>query len=165
MQTLQQKVEAISAQPSVTPLSQQVNRLEQRLDLGEDDNEKSGFKGMKINGVIEAAYKRNTISASNEFGASAGYAAGEFGMVQITKESQDGEGVDWTLRLMPGGDPLVQEASLSIPLNKTSRIIAGLIPDFQGYEFIFPNSSVPTFFRGARAVEAQILNVCRARVA
>jgi hypothetical protein len=141
LQTLQQKVEAISAQPDVTPLSQQVNRLEQRLDLGEDDTEQSGFKGLKINGVIEAAFKRNTTSASNEFSASAGYGAGEFGMIQITKESQDGEGVDWTLRLLPGGDPLVQEASLSIPLNKNSRIIAGLIPDFQGYEYIFPNAN------------------------
>ena len=99
LQTLQQKVEAISAQPNLTPLSQQVNRLEQRLDLGEDGKEESGFKGMKINGVIEAAYKRNTVSASNEFGSSAGYATNEFGMIQITKESQDGEGVDWTLRL------------------------------------------------------------------
>jgi len=141
LQTLQQKVEAISAQPDVTPLSQQVNRLEQRLDLGEDDTEQSGFKGLKINGVIEAAFKRNTTSASNEFSASAGYGADEFGMIQITKESQDGEGVDWTLRLLPGGDPLVQEASLSIPLNKNSRIIAGLIPDFQGYEYIFPNAN------------------------
>jgi hypothetical protein len=141
LQTLQQKVEAISAQPDVTPLSQQVNRLEQRLDLGEDDTEKSGFKGLKINGVIEAAFKRNTISASNEFSASAGYATNEFGMVQITKESQDGEGVDWTLRLLPGGDSLVHEASLSIPLNKTTRIIAGFMPDFQGYELAFPNAN------------------------
>ena len=141
LQTLQQKVEAITAQPDVTPLSQQVNRLEQRLDLGEDDTEQSGFKGLKINGVMEAAFKRNTTSASNEFSASAGYGAGEFGMIQITKESQDGEGVDWTLRLLPGGDPMVQEASLSIPLNKNSRIIAGLIPDFQGYEYIFPNAN------------------------
>jgi hypothetical protein len=141
LQTLQQKVEAISAQPEATPLAQQVNRLEQRLDLGEDDTEKSGFKGLKINGVIEATYKRNNIDASHEFAAGAGYGAGEFGMIQITKESQDGEGVDWTLRLLPGGDPLVQEASLSIPLNKNSRIIAGLIPDFQGYEYIFPNAN------------------------
>ena len=141
LQTLQQKVEAISAQPNLTPLSQQVNRLEQRLDLGEDGKEESGFKGMKINGVIEAAYKYNSIDASHEFGASAGYAVGELGMIQITKESQDGEGVDWTLRLLPGGDPLVHEASLSIPVNKTSRIIAGFMPDFQGYEFAFPNAN------------------------
>lgn len=141
LQSLQKKVEAISAQPEATPLVQQVNRLEQRMDLGDDDKEKSGFKGLKFNGVIEATYKRNTIDASHEFGASAGYGAGEFAMVQITKESQDGEGVDWTLRLLPGGDPLVQEASLSIPLNKTTRIIAGLIPDFQGYEYVFPNAN------------------------
>lgn len=140
LQTLQKKVEAISAQTEATPLAQQVNRLEQRLDLGEDETEKSGFKGLKVNGVIEAAYMRNSNSASNEFSASAGYAVGEFGMVQITKESQDGEGVDWTLRLLPGGDPLVHEASLSIPLNKTTRLIAGLMPDFQGYEFAFPNA-------------------------
>jgi len=141
LQTLQQKVEAISAQPEATPLAQQVNRLEQRLDLGEDEKEKSGFKGLKINGVIEAAYKRNNIDASHEFSASAGYGAGELGMIQITKESQDGEGVDWTLRLLPGGSPLVHEASLSIPLNKETRIIAGLMPDFQGYEMPFANTN------------------------
>ena len=141
LQTLQKKVEAMSAQPEATPLVQQVNRLEQRLDLGEDENEKAGLKGLKINGVIEAAYKYSTLTASNEFGASAGYGVGEVGMLQITKESQDGEGVDWTLRLLPGGAPAVHEASLSIPLNKTTRIIAGLIPDFQGYEFAFPHAN------------------------
>lgn len=141
LQSLQKKVEAMSAQPEATPLVQQVNRLEQRLDLGEDETEKSGFKGLKINGVIEATYKYNSLDASHEFGASAGYGAGELAMVQITKESQDGEGVDWTLRLLPGANPQVQEASLSIPLNKTTRIIAGLIPDFQGYEYVFPNAN------------------------
>ncbi len=147
LQALQQKVEAIGAQPAaasaegaVTP--QQVNRLEQRMDLADDTAEKAGFKGLKINGTIEAAYKYDDLKRENAFGSSAGY-ADEFAMVQITKESQDGEGVDWTLRLLPGSTTYnhVHEASISVPLDKENRIIGGLIPDFQGYEFPFANSN------------------------
>lgn len=118
LQVLQQKVEAVSAQADTTPLSQQVNRLEQRFDIAGDEAELSGFKGMKINGAIETALKHNSIDQSNEFSASAGYNYGEYGMLQITKESQDGGGVDWTLRLLPGMSSLVHEASVSIPLEK-----------------------------------------------
>ena len=142
LKVLQEKLEALSAATGdASPLSQQVNRLEQKMDLAENVAEASGFSGMKINGVIEAAYKYNDIDKKHDFGASGGYGVGESGMVQITKESQDGQGIDWTLRLMPGGDPFVHEASLSIPLNKENRIIAGLIPDFQGYEYVFPNAT------------------------
>ena len=142
LKVLQEKLEALSvATGDASPLSQQVNRLEQKMDLAENVAEASGFSGMKINGVIEAAYKYNDVDKKHDFGASGGYGVGEVGMIQLTKESQDGEGIDWTLRLMPGGDPFVHEASLSIPLNKENRVIAGLIPDFQGYEYVFPNAT------------------------
>ncbi|MEI7514292.1 MAG: DUF3138 family protein [Betaproteobacteria bacterium] len=141
LQILQQKVEAVAAQPDVTPLTQQVNRLEQRLDIAGDEAEKSGFKGMKINGTIETALKYNNIDKSNDFSASAGNNGGEYGMLQITKESQDGEGIDWTLRLLPGASSLVHEASMSVPLDKENRLIGGFMPDFQGYEFAFANSN------------------------
>ena len=142
LKLLQEKLEALSAATGDgSPLSQQVNRLEQKIDLSQTTAEASGFSGMKINGVIEAAYKYSNADKKHDFGASAGYGVGEVGMIQLTKESQDGEGIDWTLRLMPGGDPFVHEASLSIPLNKENRIIAGLIPDFQGYEYVFPNAT------------------------
>ena len=141
LQVLQQKVEAVSAQADTTPLSQQVNRLEQRFDIAGDEAELSGFKGMKINGAIETALKYNSIDKSNEFSASAGYNYGEYGMLQITKESQDGGGVDWTLRLLPGMSSLVHEASVSIPLDEENRVIGGFMPDFQGYEFAFPNAT------------------------
>jgi len=141
LQVLQQKVEAVSAQADTTPLSQQVNRLEQRFDIAGDEAELSGFKGMKINGAIETALKHNSIDQSNEFSASAGYNYGEYGMLQITKESQDGGGVDWTLRLLPGMSSLVHEASVSIPLDEENRVIGGFMPDFQGYEFAFPNAT------------------------
>lgn len=141
LQMLTQKVESMSAQTDNTALSQQVNRIEQRLDLGDDAVEASGFKGVKVNGVIEAAYKYDTIGLSHDFSGSSGSGGDEFGMLQITKESQDGEGVDWTLRLLPGNtSSIVHEASISIPLTAESRIIGGVMPDFQGYEFVFANA-------------------------
>jgi len=81
------------------------------------------------------------MTKSHDFSSSAGAALGENAMIQITKESQDGEGVDWTLRLLPGATTLVHEASISIPLDKENRIIGGLIPDYQGYEFVFSNAN------------------------
>lgn len=146
LKVLQEKLEALSvATGDASPLSQQVNRLEQKMDLAENVAEASGFSGMKINGVIEAALSYNDIGRSHEVNATSGYAGtndyGGFGMVQITKESQDGEGVDWTLRLLPGAASIVHEASLSVPLSKTQRLIAGYMPDFQGYEYSFPHST------------------------
>jgi len=142
LQSLQQKVEALSAAPSGPTLPQQITRIEQKIDLMDDDAEKSGFKGVKINGVIEASYKTDDLSATHSAGVSAGY-GDEFAMLQITKETQDGQGVDWTLRLLPGSTTYnhVHEASISVPVDKENRIIGGLIPDFQGYEWSFANAN------------------------
>lgn len=147
LQALQKKVDAVTAAPESTPLVQQVNRLEQRLDLAEDDSEKAGFKGLKINGTIEVGYATNNGTADQAFGATSGSTTDDrtyagVGMLQITKESQ-GDGVDWTLRLLPGADVgnMVHEASLSIPLDKSNRLVGGLIPDYQGYEYVFPHAN------------------------
>ncbi len=156
LQALQQKVEAIGAKPAAAPAApaeaavtpQQVNRLEQRMDLADDTAEKAGFKGLKINGTIEAGAWYDSQIHSNNFGASSGSTTDDktfsgVGMLQITKESQDGEGVDWTLRILPGADAanMIHEASLSIPMDKENRIMGGFIPDFQGYEYVFPNAN------------------------
>ncbi len=146
LQLLQQKIDAVSAAAAPNEeLAQKVNRLEQKQDLANDALDKSGLGGIKVNGTIEVSYKYNDLDKLHSFGASSGYLDSDAGvaMIQITKESQDGEGVDWTLRLLPGAGTdtyLVNEASLSIPLDKTTRIIAGRVVDFQGYEFSFPNA-------------------------
>jgi hypothetical protein len=144
LQVLQQKIDAVSASAAPNEeLSQKVNRLEQKQDLANDALDKSGLGGIKVNGTIEASYQYNDLDKLHSFGASSGYTDSDAGvaMIQITKESQDGEGVDWTLRLLPGSTAyLVNEASISIPIDKTNRIIGGHVPDFQGYEFSFPNA-------------------------
>lgn len=148
LQALQQKVEALNAAPAAPAanVAQQVNRLEQRLDLADDESEKTGFKGMKINGTIEAGFAYDSTVGSHNFDATSGAVTdtADYGraMIQITKDSQ-GDGVDWTLRLLPGAAVanLVHEASLSIPIDKENRIIGGVLPDFQGYEYVFPNTN------------------------
>ena len=143
LQLLQKKVEDISQAADITPLSQQVNRIEQKMDLADNAAEASGFQGMKINGVIETNLSYNNIDRSSAVNATSGLSTATdygYGMVQITKESQDGEGVDWTLRLLPGATSIVHEASISVPLTKTQRLIGGFMPDFQGYEYSFPHA-------------------------
>lgn len=152
LQSLQQKVEAMGAAKSepaapVTTVAQQVNRLEQRMDLADDEAETTGFKGLKISASVETGFGFDSQAKSNDFYASSGsttdsrqYAG--YGMVQFTKETQ-GEGVDWTLRLLPGADAtsIVHEASISLPLAEDTRLIGGVMPDFQGYEFVFANAN------------------------
>ena len=151
LQILQKKVDDMGQAADPAQLVQQVNRMEQKMDLSENAAEAAGFKGMKINGVIETAFSYNTTDRSNGVNATSGVTGttatdAGFGMLQITKESQDGEGVDWTLRLLPGAPAtgvttMVHEASISVPLTKTQRLIGGLMPDFQGYEMPFPNAN------------------------
>ncbi|MEI6569632.1 MAG: hypothetical protein WCR20_23345, partial [Verrucomicrobiota bacterium] len=72
LQVLTQKVEAMGAQTDNAALVQQVNRIEQKQDLAADDQEKSGFKGVKINGVIEAALSFDDLGKSYNFSSSGG---------------------------------------------------------------------------------------------
>jgi hypothetical protein len=138
---LQQKVDEVAGADN-TELLQKVTKVEQKQDQSIEDAEKSGLKGLKFSGVVEASYKIDSLSKTHSFGSSAGL-ADEYAMIQISKESQDGKGVDWMLRLLPGATSLnhVHEASVSIPIDRTTRVIGGLIPDFQGYEANFGNAT------------------------
>ena len=64
LQLLQKKVEDISQAADITPLTQQVNRMEQKMDLADNAAEASGFQGMKINGVIETNLSYNTLTVA-----------------------------------------------------------------------------------------------------
>jgi hypothetical protein len=129
MQELQSKSSGVS--------SEQVNRLELKMDQADDDAQKSGFSGVKIKGVIEAVYMRDTAGNADTFGARSGN--GGNAMFEITKETDGGDGVSWTLRLEPNGANLVHEATVSAPLGDGARIYGGIIPDFQGYEMLWAN--------------------------
>ena len=152
LQVLMQKVEASTAaqasaatagsasnQAGVDP--QEFNRLVQKMDLAEEDAIKAGFKGLKIKGAMEAKYLFDSSADVHKFEASDGN--GATAMVEFTKEAEGGDGVNWTLRLTPGAgtNSLVHEATVSFPVAEGTRVYGGLIPDFQGYEYVFAHQN------------------------
>ncbi len=142
LQILQQKVDALTAKTEAPALSQQMTRIEQKQELAEDAVEKAGLRGLKFKGVAEAAYAYDSSSGAHTFGARDGIGAGANAMLELTKETEDGEGVNWTLRLTPGGASLVQEATVSVGVAPGIRVFGGLVPDFQGYEGYFANQNL-----------------------
>ncbi len=151
LQALQAQVQQMSTKGAVDPV--EFNRMVQKMEVNEDSALKSGFTGLAFKGVIEAQYlyDKNFNSANGLTSASPGFSAGNgyagTGMFEITKQAEGGEGINWTLRLTPGGaningSNLVHEASVSVPLGSaTTRLIAGVIPDWQGYEYSFGNQN------------------------
>ncbi len=141
LQALQQKVEALTAQPASPALTQQVTRIEQKQDLADDAMVESGLKGLKFKGVAEAAFSYDSSTGASTFAARDGSGVGN-AMLELTKETEEGEGINWTLRLTPGGSTLVQEATVSVGVGPGIRLFGGVIPDYQGYEALFAHQNL-----------------------
>ena len=135
LEALTAKVEAVSKQSGGVN-SQEFNRLVQKVELAEENSIASGFKGMKFKGVIEAAYINDRNSTNTGFNKALGNGGYGGALFEVAKESE--ESVGWTLRLMPlsGTGSIVHEASVSVPIGDNgTKLIAGLVPDFSGYEY------------------------------
>ncbi len=141
LQALQQKVDALTAQPAGPSVVQQVTRIEQKQDLADDAMSESGLKGLKFKGVAEAAFSYDSSTGANTFAARDGSGVGN-AMLELTKETEEGDGVNWTLRLTPGGSTLVQEATVSVGVGPGMRLFGGVIPDYQGYEALFAHQNL-----------------------
>ncbi|MCF8168293.1 MAG: DUF3138 family protein [Rhodoferax sp.] len=139
LQALQQKVEALATAPASPAVSQQMTRMEQKQELADNAFEAAGLKGLKVSGAIEASYLYDSLGKAHTFAGGDGN--GGTGMLELTKVTEEGEGVSWTLRLTPGAANLVHEATISAGLGGTTRILGGLIPDYQGYEAAFAHQN------------------------
>ncbi len=175
---------AESAAPAVEP--EEFNRIRAKVEASEDSTESMGFKGLRIGGMIDPTYvhsKRRDSSGfvflnnfdgrgnSNE-AVDDGYAFDNsyFGqaMLDIQKETENGQ--KWRLTLAPHKSSssgfnygsIVHEASVSLPIDGPgTRVIAGQIPDWTGYEYIWSNLqplishnllfdfTIPSFYSGA----------------
>lgn len=140
LKMLSDKIEAMAAKPAAAD-SQEFNRLVQKIDLAEEESINAGFKGMKFKGVLDVSYFNDEISASTGFDKARGNGGNGAAMFEISKEPD--EGIGWMLRLTPlSSSSIVQEASLSVPVGSGStKIIAGLTPDFAGYEMSWGNAN------------------------
>ena len=155
LKALQTQVETLGAKQSAD--STEFNRLAQKVEVKDEAAQKSGLSDLTVKGVIEARYLKDKVDAtgfsgSGLTGSQSGFSAGNgysgVGMLEIAKQAEGGNGINWTLRLTPGGgvrddSKIVNEASISVPLGDGApRIIAGLIPDWTGYEGYYANQNL-----------------------
>ncbi len=128
-----------------------------------DAAEKSGFQGLKISGMIAPAYVYNQDQQASSFvflnrsnGDPSAYSLynydnSYFGSAYIQFQKETAGGVNWNLTLAPdrgagvnmNGNSIIHEASVSIPMNSDTKLIAGQIPDWEGYESTWDNQTKP----------------------
>jgi hypothetical protein len=136
LKMLSEKIEAMSTKSEPAAIAQQVTRLEQKMDLAEEDAIKSGLKGLKFKGTMEVAYLNDSTSTTAGFDKATGNGGYGAAMLELSKEPD--AGIGWTLRLIPlsGAGSIVHEASVAVPLgDHGAKLIAGLMPDWSGYEY------------------------------
>jgi hypothetical protein len=132
---------------------QEFNRMAVKTEALEDVLESQGYKGLKVSGYIEPVfvYNQRQDRAGFQFlnQQSDGYSYDTSFMgsasIDFTKEVEGG--AIWKLTLTPNrgvgaaidGASIIQEATVSIPLGTLqTRLVAGLIPDWSGYEYQQP---------------------------
>jgi Protein of unknown function (DUF3138) len=136
---------------------QDFNRVAVKTEALEDAIEAQGFKGLKISGQMDPAFiydhaqNRAGFQFLNRVNADGyNYDSSYFGMAMIDFQKEMDGGIKWRLTLAPNrgtgavfdGQSIVHEASVSIPLGDLqTRLIAGQIPDWSGYEYLPPTQN------------------------
>lgn len=156
---LEKKLEAPKAdakpQWGMTPEQvQELNRVTVKAEAMEDARDASGLKGLKVSGYMDPTYiysqSRNGGSfqflnqtVSDGFNYDNSY----FGAAVIDFQKEMEGGTRWRFTLAPNrgvgavfdGISPVHEASVSIPIGDLqTRLIAGQVPDWSGYEYLQP---------------------------
>ena len=144
-----------AAQWGMTPdQSRELNRATMKAEATEDAMESQGLKLLKISGYMDPTYLYN--QRQNRAGFQFlnpvsldgyNYDNSYFGGVGLDFQKEMEGGTRWRLMLVPnrgtgsviGDGSIVNEASVSIPLGDLqTRIIAGQLPDWSGYEYLQP---------------------------
>ncbi|MBL8331254.1 MAG: DUF3138 family protein [Rubrivivax sp.] len=134
--------------------ARELNRVTVKAEAMEDSRDASGLKQLTISGYADPTYifNRNQGRAGFQFlnnVANDGYSYDNsyFGTVTLDFQKETDSGTKWRLTLSPnrgtdsviGNGGLVHEATVSVPLSDLqTRLIAGHIPDWSGYEFLQP---------------------------
>ncbi|MES2716271.1 MAG: DUF3138 family protein [Pseudomonadota bacterium] len=134
-----------------TEQARELNRATLKAEATEDAMEAQGLRMLKISGFMDPVYLYN--QRQNRAGfqflnpVSLGgynYDNSYFGGITLDFQKEMEGGTKWRLTLVPnrgtgsviGEGSIVQEASVSVPLGSLqTRIIAGQIPDWSGYEY------------------------------
>lgn len=138
------------------------NRIRIKTEAMEDQTEANGFKALKFSGYVDPTYivNRNAKTSSfvflnnnspvNGSEESFSYDNTYFGSAMLNLEKELEGGTKFKMTLMPSKSTaagynwgnLVHEATISVPLTDLStRLIAGQMPDWAGYEYIPSNQN------------------------
>ena len=138
---------------------QELNRVAVQADGTVDALESQGLKALQISGFFDPTYIYNKDQRRAGFQflnpvSKGGYSYdnGYFGTAAIDFRKELDGGTRWRLTLMPNrgagaiadttASSIVHEASVSIPLGDLqTRLLAGQIPDWSGYEYTQPNTT------------------------
>ncbi|MSQ65358.1 MAG: DUF3138 family protein [Limnohabitans sp.] len=186
IQQLEDKLQQNAARPApaVAPAVsvEDFNRVSMKVEAAEDAQETSGMKGLKISGMMDPTFVYNNRQNTSGFNflnnfnvdASSGdgytYYNSYFGMAMLDLQKETEGGQKWRLTLSPhksassgyNTSTIVHEASVSVPLEgPANKLIAGQIPDWSGYEYIWSNLqplishnllfdfTIPSYYTGA----------------
>ena len=172
---------ALPAEPAVSV--QDFNRVSMKVEAAEDAQETSGTKGLKVSGMMDPTFVFNSRQHTSGFnflnnfnsttagaGDSFTYYNSYFGMAMLDFQKETEGGQKWRLTLAPhksassgsNTSSIVHEASVSVPLDgPANKLIAGQIPDWSGYEYIWSNLqplishnllfdfTIPSYYTGA----------------
>jgi hypothetical protein len=132
--------------------ARELNRVAVKTEAMEDARDASGLRLLKISGYMDPTYIYNKAQDTGgfQFLNSVGddgynYDNSYFGAAVIDFQKEMESGTRWRLTLAPNrgvgavidGSSPVHEASVSVPLGSLqTRLIAGQIPDWSGYEYL-----------------------------
>ncbi|MDC8784242.1 DUF3138 family protein [Roseateles koreensis] len=153
MAELEKRLQSAESNKGMTPEQQQdFNRIAVKAEALEDSRDFMGMKNLKISGYFDLAYVYNQAQDRAGFqfinpvqSGGYGYDNSYFGMAMLDFLKETDSGTRWHLTLAPNrgagaiidGSSIVHEASVSVPLTDLqTRLIAGQIPDWSGYEFV-----------------------------
>ena len=157
------KADAASAATTAsTDQQEQLDHLQVKVDAMDDAQQDSGFKDLKISGMIDPTYIYNKDQDSagfnflNNFDARDtntpyAYDNSYFGqaMLEIDKELESGTQLKLTIaphKSAQSGynlNSIIHEANMSMPVNgdANTRFLAGIYADWSGYEYYFGNQN------------------------
>lgn len=129
------------------------NRIAAKTEAMQDNFTDQGYTGLKVSGYIEPAFIFNKLQNRagfqflNQQSDGFAYDTSFIGAASIDFTKETESGTIWRLTLTPNrgvgaamdGASIVQEATVAIPLGSNStKLIAGQIPDWSGYEYQQP---------------------------
>ncbi|NDY90507.1 DUF3138 family protein [Ideonella livida] len=158
IKALRTRLAELEKKVGMTPEQQaEFNRIAAKTEAMQDTFTDKGFAGLKISGYIEPVFVWNQRQNRAGFQFLNNPASGPAGaysydtsymgaaVLDLTKETESG--TIWKLTLAPNrsagtvvdGGNIVQEASVSVPMSDSqTRLIAGQLPDWSGYEYQQP---------------------------